>query len=83
MLFFFFFVDSFFISVCFLFLFLADYLNIARQVKELFHEFDIHCTTIQPEFEEVSFIIPWNSVSTLSALDFEQQLCTSLFAGEN
>ncbi|THD28257.1 Cation efflux protein: zinc transporter [Fasciola hepatica] len=33
---------------------LPDYLNIARQVKELFHEFDIHCTTIQPEFEEYS-----------------------------
>ncbi|GAA34451.2 Zinc transporter 1 [Clonorchis sinensis] len=31
---------------------LPDYLNIARKVKELFHEFNIHCTTIQPEFEE-------------------------------
>ncbi|TGZ60543.1 hypothetical protein CRM22_008487 [Opisthorchis felineus] len=32
---------------------LPDYLNIARKVKELFHEFNIHCTTIQPEFEEI------------------------------
>ncbi|CAH8549127.1 unnamed protein product [Heterobilharzia americana] len=31
---------------------LPDYLNIAREVKQLFHEFNIHCTTIQPEFEE-------------------------------
>ncbi|KAA3679873.1 uncharacterized protein DEA37_0003907 [Paragonimus westermani] len=30
----------------------ADYLIIARKVKQLFHDFDIHCTTIQPEFEE-------------------------------
>ncbi|CAI2730206.1 unnamed protein product [Schistosoma spindalis] len=31
---------------------LPDYLSIAREVKQLFHEFNIHCTTIQPEFEE-------------------------------
>ncbi|KAF6780267.1 hypothetical protein AHF37_00236 [Paragonimus kellicotti] len=31
---------------------LPDYLIIARKVKQLFHDFDIHCTTIQPEFEE-------------------------------
>lgn len=31
---------------------MTDYLNIAREVKQLFHEFNIHCTTIQPEFEE-------------------------------
>ncbi|VDQ04074.1 unnamed protein product [Trichobilharzia regenti] len=43
------------IAPCFivvLVILLADYLNIAREVKQLFHEFNIHCTTIQPEFEE-------------------------------
>ncbi|CAH8539068.1 unnamed protein product [Dicrocoelium dendriticum] len=33
---------------------LPDYLKIAHKVKELFHDFDIHCSTIQPEFEEYS-----------------------------
>ncbi|CAL8070940.1 unnamed protein product [Calicophoron daubneyi] len=31
---------------------LPDYLRLLRDVKQLFHEFDIHCTTIQPEFSD-------------------------------
>ncbi|VDK88691.1 unnamed protein product [Dibothriocephalus latus] len=30
----------------------AEYVTVARSVKQLFHEYNIHCTTIQPEFED-------------------------------
>ncbi|VDL11035.1 unnamed protein product [Hymenolepis diminuta] len=29
-----------------------DYVEVARKVKAIFHENNIHCTTIQPEFED-------------------------------
>ncbi|VUZ47625.1 unnamed protein product [Hymenolepis diminuta] len=31
---------------------LPDYVEVARKVKAIFHENNIHCTTIQPEFED-------------------------------
>ncbi|CDS40998.1 cation efflux protein: zinc transporter [Echinococcus multilocularis] len=31
---------------------LPEYTMVARRVKQLFHEYNIHCTTIQPEFED-------------------------------
>ncbi|BHF59083.1 hypothetical protein SprV_0100203800 [Sparganum proliferum] len=31
---------------------LTEYVTVARSVKQLFHEYNIHCTTIQPEFED-------------------------------
>lgn len=44
--------------VCIIFLVflacVAEYAIVARRVKQLFHEYNIHCTTIQPEFEDVS-----------------------------
>nr|CDS35228.2 solute carrier family 30 (zinc transporter) [Hymenolepis microstoma] len=30
----------------------TDYVEVARKVKAIFHENNIHCTTIQPEFED-------------------------------
>ena len=33
---------------------LADYMTIAEQIKQLFHNEGIHSTTIQPEFVDVS-----------------------------
>lgn len=35
---------------------LSEYMKIAEQVKEFFHNEGIHSTTIQPEFIEVSFL---------------------------
>ncbi len=35
---------------------LGDYLNAADAIKNLFHEHEIHSTTIQPEFQEVEIM---------------------------
>ena len=55
---------------------LSDYMKIAEEVKEFFHNEGIHSTTIQPEFTEVSYFsskflnLPWltQSFPTKSSL---------------
>lgn len=44
---------------------LADYMRIAEQVKEFFHNEGIHSTTIQPEFVELNEV-PTTSVAILT-----------------
>ncbi|PAA59443.1 hypothetical protein BOX15_Mlig007505g1, partial [Macrostomum lignano] len=31
---------------------LPDYITVSKEAKKIFHDFNIHCTTIQPEFSE-------------------------------
>ena len=48
---------------------LADYMTIAEQIKQLFHNEGIHSTTIQPEFVDVSWsgefsrlVVAWSTL---------------------
>ena len=59
---------------------LADYMTIAEQIKQLFHNEGIHSTTIQPEFVDVSTCCE-HSIATIQQYSIHSTTIQCGFAG--